>query len=293
MMIMIINDMQKLHGTDNINSMNMVEFHPRSCGRPHNSFSPSRLTTNHSLNRQNVCFRLAASALMFSIMQQWTKESKTSRFRKEAQSHSSFTDKVRLTHYNLLRCPFELFRFSCDVCSSIIKENEGGASHHLPFHNFDQQSCHHNVYLQSEIKLMKLKFSVSCLLSIRSNQHQGWDKLEGDRNHESYICSHTTCCGQEDTTGIHHTIGTRVSPPQIGRGLYLSKNTGRIMRTGKGKHTSCMEKHTACFRTAQTTYYTHIPMEVSIPMELHPSPHNPTDQRGKFLGITHMQLGYT
>jgi hypothetical protein len=292
MRTMIINYMQRLHKTDNIKFMNMVEFHPKTCGRPYNSFSPCRLTLNHSLNRQNTCFRFAAPALMFSIMQQWTKECKTSRCRRKAQSHSA--DKVRLTHYNLLKRPFELFRFSCDVCSSITNENEGGANHHLPFHNFNQQSCYHNVYLQSEIRLMKLKCSASCLLPLQLNQHQEWDKLEGDRNHKPYICYHITCFGQEDTTGIHHTIGTHVSPPQIGRGLYLSKSTGRTMQTGKGKHTSCMEKHTACCRIAQTTYYTHIHTNGSQYTNGTP-PLPPQSDRSarKKIGSTHMQLGYT
>jgi hypothetical protein len=190
-------------------------------------------------------YGISAFSFLFKT-QHGTKEGKNSRRSKEKRSHTPPTDKIRLTQYKPLCHPFKLCCSSVRVCFLFPKENEGGTYHHQPSHNFNQQSSYHIIYLQEEIRLMKLKCSASWLLPIQSNHR---DKLEADGNHKVYICCHITCSRQEDTTGTHHTIGRHVSPPQIGHGLYLDASTDRTTQTAKGRYASCMEIHTDWCRT--------------------------------------------
>jgi cyclophilin family peptidyl-prolyl cis-trans isomerase len=223
--------MHRLHRAVINELINMVEYHPATCGISHASLSPSRLTTNDTLNRQNIVFGYVVSALslLFKI-QHGTNEGKISRCSMEKQFHAPPTDKIRLTQYKLLSCPFKLFCSSVCVCFLVTKENEGGTNHHQSSHNFNQQIRHPNIHLQGEIKLMKLTFSVSCLL----NQPHIWYKLDGDRKHKSSIRRYTTCYRQADTIGIQYTIGTSASPLQPCLSLHYGENTCRTSQAEKG-----------------------------------------------------------
>jgi hypothetical protein len=225
----------------------MVEYHPATRGTSHVSLSPSRLTSNDTLNRFNTVCNYGISAVSFLFKtQHGTKEGKSSRRSKEKRSHTPPTDKICLTQYKPLCHPFKLCCSPVRVCFLFTQKNEEGTYHHQPFHNFNQQSSHYTIYLQEEIRLMKLKCSVSCLLPLQSNHR---DKLEDYGKHNEYICYHTTCPRQEDTIGTRHTIGRHVSPPQIGHGLYFGASTGRTTQIAKKRYAFCMENHTDWCRT--------------------------------------------
>jgi hypothetical protein len=236
--------MHRQHRAVNIMIKNMVVSHPKTCGRPYDSFSPCRLTFNHSLNRQNACFRLAAHALMCSIMQQWTKKNKLNRCCRKTQFHSA--DKVCLTQYKSRCHSFLLCCAPARVCYLFIRRNEEGTYHHRPFHNLNQQSSHYTIYLQEEFRLMKLKCSVSWLLPVQTNYK---DKLEDYGKHNEYICYLTTCPRQKDTIGTPHTIGRHVSPPQTGHSLYFSASTCRNTLTAKERYAFGMQKQTEWCRS--------------------------------------------
>jgi hypothetical protein len=244
--------MHRQHGAVINDLINMVEYHPPTCGISHASSSPSRFTTNDTLNRQNAvhCYVVPASLYRFKL-QHGANEGKISRCIKEERFHSPQKDMLHtfknshrnfqdsLTQYKPLTC---LFKLSCSfVCGrfAVFKKNEGGTNHHQPSHNFTQQIRHPNTHLQGEIKLMKLTFSVSCLL----NKPHTWNKLDGDRDHKPSIQRHTTCYMQAYTTGIQYTIGTPPPPLQLCGSLHDRKTHAAVCSQKKEMRMSYWETY--------------------------------------------------